>query len=395
LGGESSSSEVASAALEVAGFAGHIMEIRLSARYQWEGFDSPPFFDKTFLDSRITIGNDPAASLCLNGSVLSAEQIVIIEGETEPQLMNQAEGTSLNGEALALNECRPLRDGDLLCIGTYQISIFLNKDSSTPGGNPRVQANGYSIAQRNASNSQFVEDGLTEFSQTHQSDILLNSGEITDSIPPGGNHQPKPSKSFAAILDSLRTDEDRFYFIVEGGEQSGVRISIELEEMPLGWDESGENLCFNISAITDLCAVVRKDWSGVILRTPAHSSITVNNEPLEDERRLRDGDRLLLKAPNKEAGTSQVVLVFREPTSLVILDSLMPRVPPLAEDAAFQSPESVPGAPPHISKPTRKLASLIKSDKEYFTVFTFVELSLMAVGTLVGAVIIFLILTYS
>ena len=105
------------------------MEIRLSARYQWEGPDSPPFFDKTFADSRITIGNDPAASLCLNGSVLSAEQIVIIDGETEPQVINQAEGTTLNGEVLALNECRPLRDGDLLCIGTYKISIFLNKES--------------------------------------------------------------------------------------------------------------------------------------------------------------------------------------------------------------------------------------------------------------------------
>jgi hypothetical protein len=374
------------------------MEIRLSARYQWEGPDSPPFFDKTFADSRITIGNDPGASLCLNGSVLSAEQIVIIDGETEPQLVNQAEGTSLNGETLALNESRTLRDGDLLCIGTYQITIFLNKDSLTPRGDPRVPPNGYSIAQGNGSNPESAGDSLTQFSQTpeHNSNTQFSTGQIKDPIPTDAIHQPKPSKSFAAILDSLRTDEDRFYFVVEGGEQSGFRISIELEEMPLGWDESGENLCFNISAITDLCAVVRKDWSGVILRTPAASSITINNEPLEDERRLRDGDRLLLKAPSNESGTSQVVLVFREPTSLVILDSLMPRVPTVPEDAAFQSPESIPGSGVRQDiKPTRKLTSLIKSDKEYFTVFTFVELSLMAVGTIVGAVIIFLILTFS
>ena len=247
----------------------------------------------------------------------------------------------------------------------------------------------------------FGDDTLEEFLQAPENKLnsSLATGELSEPFLPGANHRPKPSKSFAAILDSLRTDEDRFYFVVEGGEQSGVRVSIELEEMPMGWDETGENLCFNISSIADLCAVVRKDWSGVILRTPTASNITVNNEPLEDERRLRDGDRLLLRRSDKE-GTpnSQVVLVFREPTSLVILDSLMPRVPPLREDAASPLAESGAGggaARLDIHKPAQKLASLIKSDKEYFTVFTFVELSLMAVGTIVGAVIIFLILNYS
>lgn len=376
------------------------MEIRLSARYQWDGPDSPPFFDKTFAGSRITIGNDPLASLCLNGSVLSAEQIVIIDGETEPKVMNQAEGTSLNGEVLALNECRPLRDGDLLSIGTYRISIFLNRDPSAANDDPPVPRDDPSFASRNgASHSQFGGDSLEEFLQAPENKFNTSNGESIETVLPDTNHRLRPSKSFAAILDSLRTDEDRFYFVVEGGDQSGVRISIELEEMPLGWDESGENLCFNISAIADLCAVVRKDWSGVILRTPTASDVTVNNEPLEDERRLRDGDRLLLKAPIKDGmANSQVVLVFREPTSLVILDSLMPRVPPLREDAASQSTEiGVSGgvARLDINRPAQKLASLIKSDKEYFVVFTFVELSLMAVGTIVGAVIIFLILNYS
>lgn len=378
------------------------MEIRLSARYQWEGPDSPPFFDKTFADSRITIGNDPAASLCLNGSVLSAEQIVIIDGETEPQVMNQAEGTSLNGEALALNERRTLRHGDLLSIGTYRITIFLNREPSALKNDPAVHSDDSSFARRNGtSNSQFGKDSQEEFLQARENKLgdSLPTSESTEPFLPDTNHRPRPLKSFAAILDGLRTDEDRFYFVVEGGEQSGVRISIELEEMPLGWDESGENLCFNISTITDLCAVVRKDWSGVILRKPTASHVTVNNEPLEDERRLRDGDRLLLKAPNKElAPDAQVVLVFREPTSLVILDSLMPRVPPQREGAVSQSTEigaSGGAARLDINKPAQKLASLIKSDKEYFTVFTFVELSLMAVGTIVGAVIIFLILNYS
>ena len=102
------------------------MEIRLTARNQWEDSDSPPFLDKTFVDSRITIGNNPAASLCLNGSVLSPEQVVIANLETGPEVTNQAEGTFLNGKMLALNESRLLKDGDLLDIGTYRISVFLS-----------------------------------------------------------------------------------------------------------------------------------------------------------------------------------------------------------------------------------------------------------------------------
>jgi hypothetical protein len=384
--------------MEAAGFAGHIMEIRLSARYQWEGPDSPPFFDQTFADSRITIGNDPAASLCLNGSVLSAEQLVIIDGETEPQVVNQAEGTSLNGETLGLNECRPLKDGDVLSIGTYRISIFLT-EAATSNYSSALLSAGSSVARRNGgSNSQFTDDTLEEFLQAPDDNLdgAVATGELAEPLLPA-SHRVRPSKSFAAILDGLRTDEDRFYFVVEGGEQSGVRISIELEEMPMGWDESGENLCFNISIIADLCAVVRKDWSGVILRSTG-PGITVNSELLEDERRLRDGDRLLLKRPRKEGLPDfQVVMVFREPTSLVILDSLMPRVPPLQEDAALPLTESTADGSARLDnhKRGRKLASLIKSDKEYFTVFTFVELTLMAIGTLVGAAIIFLILNSS
>lgn len=309
-------------------FSGPIMRIRLSARYQWEDTNSPPFFDQTFNGPRIIIGNLPTANLSLNGSVRSGEQIVIVLGETDPQVINQAEGAALNGEILGLNLSHPLKDGDLLTIGTYQINI--------------------------------------EF-----------------------EHSKSP-KSFAAILDSLRTDEDRFYFVMDDGTESGSRIPIEVEQMPLGWDETGEYFCFDISSIADLCAVVRKDWSGVILKAQTAFGITVNGEPLEDERRLRDGDRIFLNPP-AAAHSAPLVLTFHEPTSLVILDTVMPRVAP--EDHA--PPVAVSGSPSertNLQKPVQQLAALIKSDREYFSVFTFVELSLMAFGTIVGAVIIFLIL---
>jgi hypothetical protein len=75
----------------------------------------------------------------------------------------------------------------------------------------------------------------------------------------------------------------------------------------------------------------------------------------------------------------------------------MPRVSPLPEDPASAAVDNDPSAAArlNIHNPAQKLTALIKSDKEYFAVFTFVELSLMAIGTIVGAVIIFLILNYS
>ena len=316
------------------------MRIRLSARYQWEDTNSPPFFDQTFTGPRITIGNSPFASLSLNGSIRSEEQLVIVLDETEPQIINQAEGTSLNGEILELNSSVPLKDGDLLAIGTYTINVAFEDEAPSP------KVNG------------------------------------------------KAPKTFAAILDSLRTDEDRFYFVIEGGTQSGSRIPIELEEMPLGWDETGEHICFDISSIIDLWAIVRKDWSGVLLQTQTSFGITVNGEPLEDERRLRDGDRVFLNPPPRRvAGNTQLVLTFHEPTSLVILDSVMPRIP--REDAALAHAESGPAAGVERRHFGQQFAALIKSDKEYLSVFTFVELTAMAIGTIVGAFIIFLILNYS
>ena len=377
---------------KAAGFAGQIMEIRLSARNQWEDSDSPPFLEKTFVDSRITIGNNPAASLCLNGSVLSPEQVVIANLETGPEVTNQAEGTFLNGNPLALNESRLLKDGDLLDIGTYRISVFLSKnDSSVPTKDPVVER-AYDAAPR-----QVGEDPREEPLMAPGDDSNRPYPELTGPFLSGANQRARPSKSFGAILDSLRTDEDRFYFVIEGGHQAGVHVPIELEEMPLGWDETGQFLCFDIVSIADLCAVVRKDWSGVICQRQTASGIAVNDEPIEDERRLRDGDRLSLQGPVKEAvAGTDVVLVFREPTSLVILDSLMPRVQTVREDVASQgetggSRRAELGAHGH----AHKLSTLVRSDREYFSAFTFVELSLMALGTLVGAFIIFLILNYS
>jgi hypothetical protein len=345
---------------------GLIMRIRLSARYQWEDTNSPPFFDQTFTGPRITIGNSPDASLSLNGSVLSGEQILILLEETEPQIINQAEGTSLNGERLELNLSQPLKHGDVLALGTYQISVMFD-------GEPLAA----------------LENDV--FASGNGQAVVLSEPPL-----PETNHRSNAPRSFAAILDSLRTDEDRFYFVIEGGTQSGGRIPIELDEMPLGWDATGELFGIDISSIAELSALVHKDWSGVVLRPQTGAAITINGEPVETERRLRDGDQVLLHPPVRHnADNTPVILTFHEPTSLVILDSVMPRSVREDNAPAVENAAAVGVGRSQLQNPLQKLGALITSDKEILSVFTFVELSLMVIGTLVGAVIIFLILNFS
>src|SRR3712207_8113641 len=48
-------------------------------------------------------------------------------------------------------------------------------------------------------------------------------------------------RSFAAILDSLRTEEDSFYFVVESAAGQSRRVRLEAAETMIGWDETGRD----------------------------------------------------------------------------------------------------------------------------------------------------------
>jgi hypothetical protein len=362
------------------------MGIKLTARHSGSGADSPPFLEKSFRQNRITVGNHPHANLRLNGSVVAAEQVVIIDGMVEPIIINRVPGTSLNGETLAEDERRSLRDGDLLAIGTYLINVFVYDEPSTP-----------------EAQDDFAPGNDNNLVSTQES--LLSPDPVTTSPPEPIQTDPflseldqkeVPVKSFAAILDGLRTDEDRFYFLIEGGRQAGLRVPIEREEMPLGRLLDGEQLSFDVSSIAELLAIVRKDWSGVILQ-PQASGLAVNGQVLTDERRMRDGDRVSFSThASKAEAANGPVLVFHEPASLVILDSLMSKPVPHEIDPSQLSQQNDKVQPPgRVHNSARQVVALFRDNKEYFGAFTFVELSLMAMGTIVGAVIIFLILNYS
>jgi pSer/pThr/pTyr-binding forkhead associated (FHA) protein len=379
------------------------MGITLSARHIGDGEDSQPFFEKAFKQSRITIGNHSTSNLRLNGSVVAAEQVVIIDGMVEPIIINCADGTSLNGEPLAADERRSLRDGDQLHIGTYLIQVSVNEELPVQrAAAAYASGNGNGGAQAHIPHIPVVTESNKHTTTTFSPDSPAPSAtaqvteELSDPFLPESDRRA-PAKTFAAILDGLRTDEDRFYFLVEGGQQSGMRVPIETEEMPLGWHVNGEYLTFDVSAISNLLAVVRKDWSGVILQTQTVGAAAVNDEPVEDMRRLRDGDRITFPPKERKVDHSSApILIFREPASLVILDSLMPRSLPHQTDPSHLTPGNgdvgTTGTGRNLAE---RLAALLGDKKEYFGAFTVVELSLMALGTFVGAAVIFLILNYS
>ncbi|MGH9902433.1 MAG: hypothetical protein ACRD68_11560, partial [Pyrinomonadaceae bacterium] len=148
--------------------------------------------------------------------------------------------------------------------------------------------------------------------------------------------------------------------------------------------------------------VVRKDWSGVVVLSLSAGAVSVNGEPVEAPRRLRNGDRLtLLPAAPPAPDAESPSLVFHEPASLLVLDSLLPQqqLPPPVTTAvtAPHGREAQPAAAPAprpAAAVARKSPGLFDPGRRYFEYFTLPEILIMACGTLVAAVVIFFVLEW-
>lgn len=334
----------------------------------------------------ITIGRAPSSSLIIESAEIADEQWIIINENEEPFLVNRAEGTLWRDEALPLAAQRPLSNGDLVRTGDFvvEVSIF-NKDEapelvSTNGG-----ANG-------AADHELAEAAT-----------LPQPAEGTEEATAEALTR-RPTNRFAAILDSLRTDEDRYYFLLESGAQSGARLLVEDQELVVGWDQTGGNITADPWAVALPRLRVSKNWSGVFVSAPHPEEVEINGEPLAEPRRLRHGDHVVI-APALSPTDDGVVLVFHEPTSLVVLDNLLPESlpPPLTPDAekdsptepvAFTSFTSVSAEITVAPDKKRKLKKKKKLPRLYFGAFTAGDLALMTAGTLLGAAIVFLFLVY-
>ena len=341
--------------------------------------------ERSFDEPIITIGSDEAATLSLDDPAIAPEHAIILSEDGHQLFINRADGTRLNGEILMREARRPLAHGDTLGVGPYLISIALDEDARRPL----------------TSELEADRDAVSLQSDARRKPEAATPPEESAAATTNASQSERQAGSFAAILDSLRTEEDSFYFEVVGTTLGRQRVSIESSEMPVGWGQTGREISCDSTAIAIPRAVVRKDWSGVVVQPSSPGAVAVNDEPVETTRRLRNGDRLTLRPGDASASPEENFLLFHEPATLIVLDSLLPQrfpppVSPVAE-AEAGGPETRPETdPPAVhAAATAPHAGLFSPDRRYFGFFTFAEIVVMMLGTLVAAAIIFLILEYS
>lgn len=336
-----------------------------------------PVEERVFDDEIVSIGSDPGATLCLTDPSIAPEQAIVIREDGRPLLINRAPGTVFNGELLPREARRPLAAGDRVELGPYSVGVAAVEGNTEESARYAERAEEISHAQsdeRDAADPRGGEGAARGDAQTRE--------------------QPQ-GRSFAAILDSLRTEEDSFYFVVESVAGGNRRVRLEAAETMIGWDETGRRISCDAGVVVAARAVVRKDWSGVVALPLSPGMILVNGETVEAPRRLRDGDRVMLLRVSAHE-PEDACLVFHEPASLVVLDTLLPQqqttlAPPTkaAAEATAGEASSLVRQPPAALEAKTGITS---PERRYFGYFTPLEVLVMIVGTLVTAAIIFIIL---
>jgi hypothetical protein len=344
--------------------------IRLILRRKHEAPEAALLSDQIYDEPIISIGSDQEATIKLDEGSMAPEQVVILKEDQVFFLINRAPGTRVNEEEVAVSAKYQLRSDDRIDIGDYSIQVVCD-------GAP--------------------VEGREAPLEADEATLLLKADETP--LPPEPLANAKPSdeaRSFAAILESLRTSEDSYYFVIEREAQPDERILVESSEMLLGWDAAKERVSSDPAIISFPVALIRKNWAGVMVQPQSSDGLKLNSEWLTSGERLRDKDRLVfIETGLEEDGDEtrivqrEVTLTFHEPASLIVLDSLLPnRLPPPvprqieAGDASHQAQAEQP--------PDAKPGS--RADRLYFGYFTSTETGILAIGTLFLATLIFLIL---
>lgn len=320
---------------------------------------SPTLGEYVFDGGMFTVGSDEANSLVL--SQIAPEQAVIVHEGDHLTLINSADGTRLNGQNLRREAIQPLANGDEILIGNY-IVLVVDEETGTPSKNPAPipPPSGVSL-NGNAAAEDFISPLQTRIVQ-----------------PETAPDKPMPPRNFASVLDTLRTEEDSFYFVVRNGTQETGRIPLEQTETPIGTNDKGA-IAFNIEQILTPLAVARKDWSGILIEARRRNSVFVNDEAVDTVKRLRNDDRVSFSAP------VQFSLVLHEPSLLVALEPFL---------SARSSANGSRAGDAATGKQTTALTAATKNvpllERRFFGYFSFVEVLTMVIGTLIGAILFFL-----
>jgi predicted component of type VI protein secretion system len=331
--------------------------IRLLLRREDEAQGTPILSDKLYDEPIISIGSDSQATIKLDEGSIALEQAVILQEDNDFFLINRAEGTCLNEEELAVFAKYKLASKDRIRFGVYTIEVMLN-------GAPVEELDAPDAA------------GEKEL--------------------PANRNAPQEGRGFAAILESLRTSEDSYYFIAEGAAQPDERLLVESSEMLLGWDAAKETISSDPANISFPVALIRKNWAGVMVQPQANDGLKLNSEWLTSAERLRDKDRLVFieTALEQEGEATRIVqreitFTFHEPASLIVLDSLLPNKlpPPVPRQAEAGNPSNQAR---NQQSPDAKASQ--SAQKLYFGHFTSAETRILVVGTLFLATLIYLLL---
>lgn len=337
-----------------------------------EGKDIPEIKREIPVNGIITVGSEPSSTITLSGEQVAVEQFVIVCEDERMLLLCRVDGTVVNGESLPQGFLHNLQIGDEIVIGDYRIS---------------------------------VEDTITE-----ENKILPNNevSEFANNITPKNtgsllNPTENNQKSLKDILEGLRAEE-KFYFLIQNGSGEDRRVYVETEEMWLGWNTEGKCvLSVETENIASARAQVRKDWSGVVMYPLQTGNIWLNNQPLNEPHRLKNDDRLSLMSLENRKPCLKTTVKFHEPTALLVLDSILPKElpPPISFEEQRKSNlenniESQNVGASQIQKTGTNLsiAPITSVKKLIFGYFTFLEIIIMAIGTLITAAMIFLVLEF-
>lgn len=319
----------------------------------------------------ITVGNDSSATIELKDEKIAPEQFVIVCEEGAMTLLCRVDGTAVNGEKLPQGALHTLQFGDEIKIDGYILTPETDEKSDRTATVNLTETTAYSTETPIAGSN----------------------------VPPEVRTTSSPEKAERSLSDVFENlhSEEKFYFLIKEADGASRRVYVESEEIWLGWAESGECVfAGNAEEIETTRAQIRKDWSGVVLYPLKKGDVWLNDETLAEPRRLKNDDKIFLLSKENARLNLDTVIKFHEPTALLILDSILPKeLPPpvsldeTAPDAGVK--ESVESDLIHSRRIPEAVEKTFRK-ANIFGYFTITEIIIMAIGTLITAAIIFLIL---
>jgi pSer/pThr/pTyr-binding forkhead associated (FHA) protein len=332
--------------------------------------DNPAIAEYVFDENLFTIGSDASNNLVV--AETASEQAVVVREDEFLTLINRAEGTALNGKPLRREAFQPLEHGDRIEIGGY--IVFVLDTEVSEDFQPEIISTNGALQIPMPEEALIIPEMISENKHVTAPDRKTEKASTS-------------SRNFAAILDTLRTEEDSFYFVVENkAKKEKRRIRLEKSETSLGANKNSA-IISNSEEITTVFAAARKDWSGILLEAAKPNTVFVNGEVLSAARRLRNEDRVSFSAPVKET------LVLHEPSSLVALESI--QATREQSEARFGIHKTSGAETENINIKTKTENKISLFERTFFGYFSLLEVVTMIFATLIGAVLVFLILEFA